>query len=142
MPPRRSTASRTACARRAAVPRSFASASTETASLSRTATCRAVLGSGRRAPSTAGPQTLHTLNRPEKRNAISFRMQEEVHDALWDADRDTDVHAVRIAGAGMAFCAGYDLVGGGGGPPPGMREGATYRGGRTIDDDSWNLERA
>lgn len=80
-----------------------------------------------------------TLNRPEKLNAISQQMLRELHDGLWEADDDTAVHCVVLRGAGRAFCAGYDLAG----PPPDAdREGRTYRGSRTFDDDSWQLERA
>ena len=50
-----------------------------------------------------------TLNRPDKRNALSLQLQQELHDALWDADLDKSVHAVLLKGAGKDFCAGYDL---------------------------------
>jgi enoyl-CoA hydratase len=80
-----------------------------------------------------------TLNRPEKLNAISPTMLSELHDALWQADDDTEVHAVAIAGAGRAFCAGYDLVA----PPrPTERDGRAMRGNRSLDDDAWQLERS
>jgi len=81
-----------------------------------------------------------TLNRPEKRNALSFALLEELSEALWDADADREVHAVILRGAGKSFSAGYDLT-----EPPkteGRRGGASYRGGRSIDDDIWQLERA
>lgn len=81
-----------------------------------------------------------TLDRPEKRNALSLALLEELSLALWDADADREVHAVIIRGAGSCFSAGYDLT-----EPPksqGLREGASYRGGRSIDDDIWQLERA
>ena len=79
-----------------------------------------------------------TLNRPEKLNAISLQMLEELNEALWDADDDTAVHAVSIRGAGRAFCAGYDLAAA---PRPTERDGKSYRGNRTFDDDVWQLER-
>jgi len=86
-----------------------------------------------------------TLNRPEKLNALSFELQTELNAALWEADNDTAVHAVILRGNGRAFSAGYDLT-----PLANRRpaEGgdesytAAYRGGRTFDDDAWNLERA
>ena len=86
-----------------------------------------------------------TLNRPEKLNALSFELQTELNGALWEADNDTAVHAVILRGNGRAFSAGYDLT-----PLANRRpaEGgdesytAAYRGGRTFDDDAWNLERA
>jgi enoyl-CoA hydratase len=78
------------------------------------------------------------LDRPEKKNALSPSLLHELHDALWEADADTRVHAVAISGAGDGFSAGYDLA------APyrvGSDPEATYRTGRTIDDDSWSLER-
>jgi enoyl-CoA hydratase len=81
-----------------------------------------------------------TLNRPEKLNAITGIMLEELNTALWEADADLDVHCVIVKGAGRAFSAGYDLTGAGGSRP--QRDPETrYRTGRTIDDDSWYLER-
>ena len=40
-----------------------------------------------------------TLNRPEKRNALSIELVEELRDALWDADNNKDVHCVILKGA-------------------------------------------
>jgi enoyl-CoA hydratase len=78
-----------------------------------------------------------TLNRPEKHNAISAQMQQELHDALWAADDDRRVHCVIIRGAGRSFSAGYDLN-----APPGARDRSEHsRGFRTFDDDAWNMER-
>ena len=51
-----------------------------------------------------------TLNRPEKLNALSRELLNELNDALWDADNDNRVHAVILRGAGRAFSAGYDLT--------------------------------
>ena len=39
-----------------------------------------------------------TLNRPEKRNAMSRKLLEELNVALWEADHDTRVHAVILRG--------------------------------------------
>jgi len=80
-----------------------------------------------------------TLDRPEKKNALSPQLLRELHDALWEADADRRVHAVAISGAGDGFSAGYDLAGRM--PIGGGDESASYRDGRTIDDDSWILER-
>lgn len=63
-----------------------------------------------------------TLNRPHRRNAISVRMLRELTDALLHADRDRDVRAIVLTGAGAGFCAGLDIkdamagtgIGGGG----------------------------
>jgi enoyl-CoA hydratase len=82
-----------------------------------------------------------TLNRPEKRNALSYQLQAELHDALWEADNDKEVHGVILRGAGKSFCAGYDLAPSPGtGPPAGDPE-RKYRGGRGFEDDAWQLER-
>ncbi|HLN14380.1 MAG TPA: enoyl-CoA hydratase/isomerase family protein [bacterium] len=49
-----------------------------------------------------------TLNRPEKRNALSRALQLELRAALEDAC--ADCRALVITGAGVAFCAGVDLA--------------------------------
>ena len=53
-----------------------------------------------------------TLNRPEKKNAINFVMQRELHDAIWALDADDGVRAIIVTGAGDAFCSGYDISAG------------------------------
>src|SRR5271154_2707158 len=50
-----------------------------------------------------------TLNRPEKRNAISSTMIEELLAALNAAEADAAVRVVILTGAGKAFCSGMDL---------------------------------
>jgi enoyl-CoA hydratase/carnithine racemase len=50
-----------------------------------------------------------TLNRPEKLNAFSGAMREELLEALLACDQDAGVRAVVITGAGRAFCAGGDV---------------------------------
>ena len=54
-----------------------------------------------------------TLNRPEKLNAVTTTMIEELIDVYDRADADDDVRAVIVTGAGRAFCAGADLSAGG-----------------------------
>lgn len=57
-----------------------------------------------------------TLNRPEKMNAYTRTMQNEICDAMDDIDADDDIRAVIFTGAGdRAFCAGADLTPEGGG---------------------------
>ena len=54
-----------------------------------------------------------TLNRPEKMNAFTGRMAAELIEAFDMADRDDDVRAIIVTGAGdRAFCAGADLSSG------------------------------
>jgi enoyl-CoA hydratase/carnithine racemase len=50
-----------------------------------------------------------TLNRPDKRNALSLELMEELIGALETIGADPDVRAVVIEGAGVAFSAGHDL---------------------------------
>jgi enoyl-CoA hydratase/carnithine racemase len=54
-----------------------------------------------------------TLNRPERLNAFTARMGDELIDAYGRADADDDVRVVVVTGAGRGFCAGADLAGGG-----------------------------
>jgi enoyl-CoA hydratase/carnithine racemase len=61
-----------------------------------------------------GPVATITLNRPEKMNAISRELENDVADALARADADPAVRAVVLTGAGRAFCSGYDMSGEGG----------------------------
>ncbi|MGH9578997.1 MAG: crotonase/enoyl-CoA hydratase family protein, partial [Terriglobales bacterium] len=50
-----------------------------------------------------------TLNRPQRLNAINAKMPGEIRRAVEAANADERVHVVVLAGAGRAFCAGYDL---------------------------------
>jgi enoyl-CoA hydratase len=60
---------------------------------------------------TEGPLAWITLNRPEKLNAITQRMAEEILLATDKAQCDDDVRVVLIKGEGRAFSAGFDLEG-------------------------------
>ena len=50
-----------------------------------------------------------TLNRPEKRNALSHPLRGALLSALVDHDTNPDVQVTIIRGAGTCFSAGYDL---------------------------------
>jgi enoyl-CoA hydratase len=50
-----------------------------------------------------------TLNRPARLNAINRKMPGEIRRAVDAANADGRVHVIVLAGAGRAFCAGYDL---------------------------------
>ncbi|MBV8914235.1 MAG: enoyl-CoA hydratase/isomerase family protein, partial [Acetobacteraceae bacterium] len=50
-----------------------------------------------------------TLNRPEKRNALSLELMEEVIAALREASSQAGTRAIVIEAAGAAFSAGHDL---------------------------------
>jgi len=68
-----------------------------------------------------------TLNRPHRRNAISFEMLQRFGEALTDADSDPEIRVLVLTGAGEGFCSGLDLkdaaagkgIGGGGVLSPG-----------------------
>ena len=53
-----------------------------------------------------------TLNRPEKLNAFTATMMNEMIDAFDKVDADDNVRAVIVTGAGRGFCAGADLSAG------------------------------
>jgi len=53
-----------------------------------------------------------TLNRPDKLNAFNASMQQELIDAFDRADKDDEIRAIIVTGAGRAFCAGADLSSG------------------------------
>lgn len=50
-----------------------------------------------------------TLNRPDVLNAIDDELPIELEAAVEKANADPKVHVIVLAGAGRAFCAGYDL---------------------------------
>jgi enoyl-CoA hydratase/carnithine racemase len=53
---------------------------------------------------------LITLHRPDKLNAWTPHMAEELSDAIEGANRDPGIGAVVLTGAGRAFCAGADMA--------------------------------
>lgn len=53
-----------------------------------------------------------TLNRPEKRNALSNQLRGEILHAIEDADRDPAIRVSILRGAGTCFSSGYQLGGG------------------------------
>ncbi|SFR68504.1 Enoyl-CoA hydratase [Marinobacter daqiaonensis] len=53
-----------------------------------------------------------TLNRPDRMNAFTLKMMEELIAAFERTDADDSVRAVIVTGAGKAFCAGADLSSG------------------------------
>jgi methylglutaconyl-CoA hydratase len=51
-----------------------------------------------------------TLNRPEKRNALSFQVVQELKEAFTEAEHDDNAKVIVLQARGDAFCAGADLA--------------------------------
>jgi enoyl-CoA hydratase len=56
-----------------------------------------------------GHVAIVTLNRPERKNALSMEMMARMYDAWVEIDTDDDIRAAVVTGAGGDFCAGMDL---------------------------------
>ena len=67
-----------------------------------------------------------TLNRPEKRNALSFELRDELVAEILRAERSNDTRCIVIRGAGPAFCAGYDIT---------PRSADSHRTPMTVEED-------
>ena len=52
---------------------------------------------------------LITLNRPDKRNALSTALRGEIITALEGLEKNENIKAVVLTGAGQGFCVGFDL---------------------------------
>lgn len=59
---------------------------------------------------TRGRVALITLNRPERLNAISRDMLDELSAKVTEANRDPEIRCIVLTGAGRGFCSGLDLV--------------------------------
>ena len=57
-----------------------------------------------------GPAALVTLNRPDKRNALSIGLRIALAETLESLATDSGVAAIGLTGAGSAFCAGMDVT--------------------------------
>jgi enoyl-CoA hydratase/carnithine racemase len=56
-----------------------------------------------------GPVATITLRRPDKKNALSIALRDEVSDALDELTARTETRVVILTGEGDVFCAGFDL---------------------------------
>src|SRR6516164_11557156 len=59
--------------------------------------------------SPANGMVLLTLNRPDRFNAMTVKMFDELESVARAIGDDRDVRVLILTGAGKAFCAGYDL---------------------------------
>ena len=50
-----------------------------------------------------------TLNRPDRLNALTRELEDELFKAMKQADQDDDVRVIILTGAGRGFCAGADI---------------------------------
>jgi len=57
-----------------------------------------------------GEHAVVTLNRPERKNALSIALRDAVSDTLDELSSDETLKAVVVTGAGDAFCSGFDLA--------------------------------
>ncbi len=72
----------------------------------------------------ASPVATITLNRPDRLNAWTPAMEDQLRARLAEAAADPEVRAIVITGAGRGFCSGADLKAGGGArTPPAAGEG-------------------
>ena len=60
---------------------------------------------------TRGRIAVMTLNRPDRLNAISPDMLNELSAKMVEANKDPEIRCILLTGAGKGFCAGLDLVG-------------------------------
>lgn len=79
-----------------------------------------------------GRLLLITLNRPEKRNALTAEMNTSLREAFERFRDDREVWVAVLGGNGPDFCAGVDLSG----PPP-RGQAYTWPGGITRDFECW-----
>ncbi len=56
-----------------------------------------------------GKVAVVTLNRPNRRNALSLELMQELERCLATIGGDREIHAVILAAAGRVFCSGHDL---------------------------------
>src|SRR4051794_11603011 len=84
-----------------------------------------------------------TLNRPERRNALSVELMAELLDLISIVETDLETKVLVLRGAGKGFCSGYAFAGSGegeGAPPDSPIEQAqVIRADSRIFDRLWRL---
>ena len=82
-----------------------------------------------------------TLNRPEKLNAFTGTMMNEMIDALRNANTNDEIRCIIVTGAGRAFCAGADLSAGASTFDATQRSDRPERNAGPVDSVDWSDER-
>lgn len=82
-----------------------------------------------------------TLHRPEKMNAFTAQMMNEMIDVFTNVNDDDDVRAVVVTGEGKAFCAGADLSSGADTFDSTKRADRQERNAGSVDTVDWSDER-
>jgi enoyl-CoA hydratase/carnithine racemase len=82
-----------------------------------------------------------TLNRPDKLNAFTGTMMTEMIDAFRRANKDDEIRAIIVTGAGRAFCAGADLSSGARTFDATARSDRPERNAGPVDAVNWSDER-
>ena len=82
-----------------------------------------------------------TLNRPDKLNAFTATMMNEMIDAFRKANTNDEVRAIIVTGAGRAFCAGADLSAGASTFDATKRADRPERNAGPVDSVDWSDER-
>ncbi len=77
---------------------------------------------------------LLTLNRPEKLNALSGELQDDLHAALEESKNDDSIQSLVVTGEGRGFCSGADLTAG---PRASEKEEPTSQQNPTLDEYGW-----
>lgn len=77
------------------------------------------------------------LNNPERMNALSAGMGEELRDAVNTFDANDEIGALVLTGAGRAFCAGADVKGWGDNIQKGEEGRDMARRAERTDDETW-----
>jgi len=83
-----------------------------------------------------------TLNRPERRNALSPQLMAELLDLIAAVESDTATNVLVLRGAGKGFCSGYDVAGSpedDDGPASPIEKAQEVRGDSRIFDRLWRL---
>lgn len=82
-----------------------------------------------------------TLNRPERRNALSVALMEDLLDLIERVETDSETSALILRGAGKGFCSGYDIAdpAAAEAPPSPIQKAQQLRWDSRVFDRLWRL---